>query len=100
MKGKWLIGAIVHHRKYDYRGVIGACDPHCRADDQWYHGNRTQPSRDQPWYHILVDRSESTTYVAEENLEKATTVDPIVHPLLVHFFSAYYQGRYYSHALN
>ena len=100
MKVKWPIGAIVHHRKYDYRGVIVSFDPHCRADDQWYHGNRTQPSRDQPWYHVLVDRSESTTYVAEENLEKATTVDPIEHPLLVHFFSAYYRGRYYCHALN
>ena len=100
MKIKWPIGAIVHHRQYDYRGVIVSFDPHCRADDLWYQGNRTQPSRDQRWYHVLVDHSGSTTYVAEENLEQAITLDPIEHPLLSRFFSAYYRGRYYYHALN
>ena len=94
------IGTIVHHKKYDYRGVIVSFDPVCRADDEWYAKNRTQPSRAQPWYHVLVDSSETTTYVAEENLELATAVEPIRHPLLIHFFSTYYQGQYYIHSLN
>ena len=100
MQVKWSIGAIVHHKKYDYRGVIVSFDPRCRADNHWYRGNRTQPSREQPWYHVLVDSSETTTYVAEENLELAVGTEPIQHPLLTHFFSTYYQGHYYSHALN
>ncbi len=100
MKVKWPIGAIIHHKKYAYRGVIVSFDPCCQADEQWYGGNRTQPHRDQPWYHVLVDNSETTTYVAEENLELAISKDPIEHPLLTRFFSSYSQGHYYSHTLN
>ena len=100
MNGKWSIGAIVHHKKYDYRGVIISFDPYCRADEQWYENNRTQPTREQPWYHVLVDNSEATTYVAEENLELALGKQPIQHPLLTQFFSSYHQGRYCSHILN
>ncbi|MBT4978276.1 MAG: heat shock protein HspQ [Gemmatimonadetes bacterium] len=100
MKVRWAIGAIIHHKKYAYRGVIVSFDPCCRADEQWYSGNRTQPHRDQPWYHVLVDNSETTTYVAEENLELAMSKDPIEHPLLTRFFSSYFQGHYYSHTLN
>jgi heat shock protein HspQ len=100
MKIKWSIGAIIHHKKYDYRGVIVSFDPCCRADEQWYGSNRTQPTRDQPWYHVLVDNSETTTYVAEENIELALAKDPIEHPLLPHFFSSYFEGHYYSHTLN
>jgi len=100
MKVKWSIGVIIHHKKYDYRGVIFSFDPFCRADDQWYHGNRTQPAREQPWYHVLVDGSETTTYVAEENLELSAIRDPVRHPLLNSFFSSYSQGRYYSASLN
>jgi len=95
-----LIGTIVHHKKYDYRGVIASFDPVCLADPTWYAKNRTQPSRNQRWYHILVDNSETTTYVAAENLEPAKIVEPVHHPLLVHFFFTYYHGRYYALALN
>lgn len=100
MKVKWPIGTIIHHKKYDYRGVIVSFDPACRADEQWYRGNRTQPNRNQPWYHVLIDNSDTTTYVAEENLEPALAKDPIDHPLLDQFFSSYFQGQYYTHTLN
>ena len=100
MKVRWAIGAIIHHKKYAYRGVIVSFDPCCQADEQWYGGNRTQPHRDQPWYHVLVDNSETTTYVAEENLELAISKDPIEHPLLTRFFSSYSQGHSYSPTLN
>jgi heat shock protein HspQ len=100
MKHKLAIGTIVHHNKYGYRGVIASFDPMCQADDVWYSNNRTQPSRNQPWYHVLVDGADTTTYVAEENLELAAAVEPVQHPLLMHFFSTYYQGRYYTLPLN
>mgnify|MGYP002014998390 FL=1 len=89
---------IEAHRRRE--GVIVSFDPCCRADEQWYGSNRTQPTRDQPWYHVLVDNSETTTYVAEENIELALATDPIEHPLLPHFFSSYFEGHYYSHTLN
>ena len=100
MQNLLIIGTIVHHNKYGYRGVIASFDPVCRADSAWYSKNRTQPTRSQPWYHVLVDGSDTTTYVAAENLEQVARVYPIQHPLLNHFFFTYYRGRYYALGLN
>ncbi|MFQ5845905.1 MAG: heat shock protein HspQ, partial [Planctomycetota bacterium] len=60
-------GELVRHRRYGYRGVVAGLDPECRAGDEWYQGNLTQPDRRQPWYHVLVHGAQHTTYVAEEN---------------------------------
>ena len=48
------IGDTVRHRRYGYRGIIVERDLSCKASDDWYLGNRTQPEREQPWYHVLV----------------------------------------------
>jgi hemimethylated DNA binding protein len=50
-------------------GVVFERDPACMADEAWYLANKTQPPRDQPWCHVMVDGAERTTYVAESNLE-------------------------------
>ena len=54
----------------------------------------TQPDRDQPWYHILVDETSTCTYAASENLVADPSGQPITHPLLHHFFGAFKEGRY------
>lgn len=69
MNPKFRVGQIIQHRKYDYLGLIVSVDSHCRADEDWYQNNRSQPERNQPWYHVLVHESDHATYVAEENLE-------------------------------
>ncbi len=69
MAPKFEIGQIIHHMKYGYIGVIVEIDSHCRAPESWYKKNKTQPNRNQPWYHVLVHKSDHGTYVAEENLE-------------------------------
>ena len=97
---QFQIGDVIHHRRYGYRGVIVEVDQTCQADEQWYQSNQTQPARDQPWYHVLVDQSDHTTYVAQENLEPDTTGRPVEHPLLDRFFSAFFQGRHYKEPLN
>ena len=61
---QFAVGELVRHGRYDYRGVVVASDPACRADDDWYLANRTQPDRDQPWYHVLVHGSHQVTYAA------------------------------------
>ncbi|MCB1308094.1 MAG: heat shock protein HspQ [Leptospiraceae bacterium] len=94
------IGDIVHHRRYNYRGVVFAYDSSFRGSDEWYQSNRTQPDRQQPWYHVLVNDAGHTTYVAEENLLPAESPDPINHPLVERLFGAYHEGRYYVHSLN
>ena len=97
---KFKEGDLVHHKRYDYRGVIVGFDPVCMADDAWYQKNMTQPSRDQAWYHVLVDGAGHTTYVAEENLEADQVKQPVTHPLLKQFFTSFHEGRYYKESLN
>ena len=87
-------GQLVRHKRYRYRGVIVDFDMRCQADDEWYQRNRTQPDRDQPWYHVLVDGSMMTTYVAQENLGADDGDDPIDHPLVQHFFVSFADGHY------
>jgi heat shock protein HspQ len=91
---EFAAGDVVRHRRYGYRGVVVAVDAWCRADPQWYLSNATQPDREQPWYHVLVDSSEQVTYPAEENLVADRSGLPIRHRWLSRFFCAFEDGRY------
>jgi len=90
----FLIGQLVCHRRYQYRGVVVDFDLNCRADRQWYNSNRTQPDRDQPWYHVLVDGSDTVTYAAQTSLETDPGDQPVHHPLVPHLFERFDSGRY------
>ena len=87
-------GQLVRHKRYGYRGVVVDVDPNCSASDDWYFNNKTQPRRDQPWYHVLVHGSSSTTYPAQESLETDDSGVPVDHPLIDHFFADFADGRY------
>ncbi len=87
-------GQLVRHRSYGYRGVIVDFDVTCQADELWYHRNRTQPPRNQPWYHVLVDGSQAATYAAQTSLELDDSAAPVSHPLVDTFFRAFEFGRY------
>ena len=93
---RFMPGQLVQHVRYGYRGVVVDFDMRCQADDQWYASNKTQPPRDQPWYHVLVHGSGTVTYAAQTSLEPGTDRDPIVHPLVEQFFSSFDKktGRY------
>lgn len=91
---KFLPGQIIFHKQYNYRGVIYDVDDTCKANEEWYQANKTQPNRNQPWYHVLVDGELQTTYVAEENLELDRDLDPIDHPMIEEIFSEFQNGRY------
>ncbi len=89
------VGQLIHHRLFDYRGVVFDVDAEFSGTEQWYDQvARTRPPKDQPWYHVLVDGSDHTTYVAERNLEPDISGEPIRHPLLATLFSAFEDGRY------
>ena len=96
---KFQVGELVHHKRYNYRGVVVASDPACLADDRWYRRNQTQPDRHQPWYHVLVHGGQQT-YVAEENLEHDTTGKPIANPLVRRIFAVFVDGRYHRFSPN
>ena len=87
-------GQCVCHKRYGYRGIIVDLDEDCTATDSWYYANQTQPSRHQPWYHVLVHGSDQVTYVAENNLIKDASKANVTHPLLSYFFTKTEEGAY------
>ena len=84
------IGQIVEHRMFGYIGLIYDVDPVFMHDDDWYEGLvGTQPPKDAPWYHVLVDGETHVTYVAEQSLMPATRDaldEDIEHPLINRLF--------------
>ena len=91
---KYERGQLVLHGRYGYRGVIVDFDFKCMADDGWYQSNMTQPTKNQPWYHVLVHAAASATYAAEENLRPDTSRQSIEHPLVSRFFTHFVDGHY------
>ena len=91
---KYHRGQIVRHKRYGYRGVIVDFDLKCRADEQWYQSNQTQPDRGQPWYHVLVHGTDGMTYAAQDNLQEDMSGRPVEHPLIAQFFSSFVDGRH------
>ena len=55
---------------------------------------RSQPPKERPWYHVLVDEATHTTYVAERNLEPDEEGGPVRHPGVATFFQRFEAGRY------
>ena len=94
---KFGVGQLIHHRLFDYRGVVFDVDPEFEGTDEWYRRvAESGPPRDQPWYHVLVDGAYHTTYVAERNLEPDASDDEIDHPLVQHIFDCCDDGSYVS----
>lgn len=84
------IGTVVRHTLFGYRGVIFDVDPVFSSSDEWYDAiARTRPPKDRPWYHVMPDGQQHTTYVAERNLEPDTDPAPIAHPLI----DKHFQGK-------
>ena len=96
-RAKFNVGTLVHHRLFNYRGVIVDLDPNFQATEEWYQlVAKSRPPKDKPWYHVLVHDSGHSTYVAERNLELDDGAEPINHPMLEQFFSRFENGRYIS----
>ncbi len=99
-QAQFIVGQVIHHKEFAYRGVIIGIDPECKASEEWYAENTDQPSCDQPWYHILVHSETHMTYVPEEYLIQADGDAVVEHPMLMHFFTSYANGRYFKESLN
>ncbi len=101
-KALFSVGQVIHHLRFDYRGVIVDVDPGFQGSEEWYEQvARSRPPKDQPWYHVLVHGADHTTYVAERNLEADGSGEPIQHPGLEEFFVAFTGEGYQSrHTIN
>ena len=92
---KFSVGELVHHRLFDYRGVIVDVDQNFQATDEWYEAvAKSRPPKNKPWYHVLVNGSDQSTYVAEQNLVPDDNLEPINHPMVEQFFFGFEHGRY------
>ena len=92
---KFFLGEIVHHKIFDYRGVIFDIDATFQGTDEWYDlVARSRPPKHTPWYHLLVDGTERTTYVAERHIESDERREQITHPLVAALCGEFQDGRY------
>ena len=95
VKPKFFVGQIVHHNRFDYRGVIVDVDASFQGTESWYDQvAHSRPPKDQPWYRILVDGIDQETYVAERHLEPAPDTTPVSHPELLKMFNGFADGVY------
>jgi heat shock protein HspQ len=98
---KFSVGQIVHHKLFDYRGVVVDVDPTFQSTEDWYQQMaKSHPPKDRPWYHVLVHDAGLNTYVAERNLEEDTSDAPINHPAVLQFFSDFRDGTYVPRPMN
>ena len=92
---KFHIGQIMRHKNFGYRGVIYDVDALYSGTEVWYQRvAKSRPAKDQPWYHVLVDGSDITTYVAESNMLVADDLEAINHPLTEVYFINFSNGKY------
>ena len=95
VRPNFSIGELVHHRRFNYRGVVVDVDPRFQGTEEWYDVVAfSRPPKNKPWYHVLVHGEIHSTYVAERNLEADRDTNPIEHPGVSHFFSRLENGRY------
>ena len=95
LSAKFFVGQLVHHKRFDYRGVVFDVDATFQGTDKWYEEvARSRPPKDRPWYYVLVDGAEHTTYVAERHLESDKGNTPIRHPLVADLCGDFQEGRY------
>ena len=94
-RARFRVGQPIHHKRFDYRGVIVDVDPVFQGTEEWYEAMAvSRPPKDKPWYHVLVHDGEHRTYVAERNLEPDLTGEPVRHPELGQFFTGFTDGLY------
>ncbi len=94
-KALFMVGQLVRHKLFGYRGVVVDVDPEFMLSEDWYDTvAKTRPPRHKPWYHILVHNSLHKTYVAERNILPDQGAGPVNHPDLYRYFGEFSEGRY------
>ena len=98
---QFAVGEIVDHQRFGYRGVVVDVDATFSLTDEWYEAvARSRPPKDKPWYHVLVNGSGQTTYVAERHLVRSADTSQIDHPALGEFFAQYTGARYVARSIH
>jgi heat shock protein HspQ len=97
-QAKFSVGSVVRHRVYPFRGVVFDIDPVFNNTEDWWQAipEEIRPRKDQPFYHLLAENSETTyvAYVSEQNLLADKTGQPVRHPQVKEMFALDEKGRY------
>lgn len=97
-RARFAIGDVVRHKIFDFRGVIFDVDPVFANSEEWYDSipEALRPSKEQPFYHLLADNSESSyvAYVSQQNLVVDESEEPVDHPAIPTMFDGLEGGRY------
>ena len=96
---KFAIGQVVKHRVFPFRGVIFDVDPVFANTEAWWLAipEPVRPRKDQPFYHLLAENPDQSTYVAyvsEQNLLVDETDEPVSHPHTSVMFAGFQPGMY------
>lgn len=95
---KFGIGQVVRHRKHNFRGVVFDIDPIFANTEEWWLSipEDSRPRKDQPFYHLLAENSESeyVAYVSEQNLLLDNSPDPVTHSQIDSLFARGQDGSY------
>ncbi|MGB1879920.1 MAG: heat shock protein HspQ [Gammaproteobacteria bacterium] len=96
---KFLIGQVVKHRLYPFRGVIYDVDPTFSNTEEWWLSipENVRPRKDQPFYHLLAENAETSyvAYVSEQNLLEDLSGKPVNHPDIDQFFERFEDNHYW-----
>ena len=80
-RARFRVGQLVHHKLFDYRGVIFDVDPTFSNTEEWWEAipEEIRPSKDQPFYHLLAENEETEyiAYVSEQNLLVDESGEPV-----------------------
>ena len=97
-EARFAIGDVVRHRLFDFRGVVFDVDPEFANSEEWYEAipEALRPSKEQPYYHLLAENSESAyiAYVSQQNLARDDSDEPVDHPAIATMFDGLADGRY------
>lgn len=95
---KFMLGEVVRHRLFPFRGVVFDIDPEFGNSEEWWLSipEDRRPRKDQPYYHLFAENAETEyiAYVSEQNLLPDTSGEPIRHPQVNEVFDFDDTGRY------
>jgi heat shock protein HspQ len=97
-QAKFMLGQVVRHRVFPFRGVVFDIDPVFDNTEEWYQAipEEIRPRKDQPYYHLLAENDESyyVAYVSEQNLLPDLSGEPVDHPDVPEMFGELENGHY------
>lgn len=95
---KFMLGDVVRHRLFPFRGVVFDIDPEFGNSEEWWLSipEDRRPRKDQPYYHLFAENAETEyiAYVSEQNLLPDTSGEPVRHPQVHEVFDFDDTGRY------